>query len=273
MEIFKLLEEPLKYNFFIYANLAIIAISIISSFIGFIVVNKGIMQLTSGISNSMLLGYYFASITGVFGVIGSIASSIFLLLAIFITGKLQRNSQDQHIAIIGSLLFSIAIIFITRDKNSNININNLLFGNILGISVSELIAIYIILLITLILTFKYLKIISYSSFAMSVAKFGGIGITKINIIIYIFITIFIAFISSLVGIILTLTLIITPIMTSKIFFRKILTQYKFAITIGIISGVSGIYLSYFLSIPSGPAITLTSFIIFILSLWVKNIKK
>ncbi len=55
---------------------------------------------------------------------------------------------------------------------------------LLGISVSEVITIYIILLIKLILTFKYLKIISYSSFAMNVAKLGGIDITKIDIIIY-----------------------------------------------------------------------------------------
>ena len=272
MTIINTITEPMKYNFFIYALIAIIIISIISSFIGYFVINKGIIQLTSGISNSMLIGYYFASIYNIVGFIGGLLSALLMLIFLFTTNALQKNSTDSQIAIIGSFLFSLAIILISKNKNAYINVDNLLFGNVLAINKIELYSLAVIFFIAMILVYKYLKIYSYISFAESVARYSGLNVKKGEIIVYILLSLFIAFLTSLVGIILTLSIIITPIVTAKLYTTKLLSQYIYAIFISLLSSISGLYLSYYIDLPSGPAITLVSFTIFIISLFINKLR-
>jgi len=272
MTVINAISEPLKYNFFIYALIAIIIISIISSFIGYFVISKGIIQLTSGISNSMLIGYYIASIYNIVGFIGGLVSALIMLIILFTTNALQKNSTDSQIAIIGSFLFSLAIILISKNKNAYINVDNLLFGNVLAINKIELYSLAIIFFIAMILIYKYLKIYSYISFAESVARYSGLNVKKGEIIVYILLSLFIAFLTSLVGIILTLSIIITPIVTAKLYTTKLLSQYIYAIFISLLSSISGLYLSYYIDLPSGPAITLVSFTIFIISLFINKLR-
>jgi manganese/iron transport system permease protein len=78
-----------------------------------------------------------------------------------------------------------------------------------------------------------------------------------------------------VGVILVLSLLITPAATAYLLTKRLHQMMFVGVGIGVISSITGMYLSYFYNLPSGPAIVLVASGIFALvfsfRLWKKTV--
>jgi zinc transport system permease protein len=149
-------------------------------------------------------------------------------------------------------------------------IDSFLFGDILMITREDLILLTILNVFIVFFIIFFNKELKYYTYNQKLSKIFGIPVDVINLIFLIMTSVAIVISVKIIGIILITALLITPGVIAKLFAKSINQMLVISVIIGIFSAVSGIIFSYYLNIPSGPAIVLVLFVIFLISYIVKN---
>ena len=197
-----------------------------------------------------------------------------ILIAIFL-GLIIKNTnvgEDTAIGIIFSSFFALGFVLISL-LNVTVNLEDLLFGQILAVSTSDVYIVVSLLLIVLTVVIVYFKQLLFYSFDPIGAEVKGLNTTFLNYLFLILLSIAIVGSLQTVGIILVLSMLIIPAASAKLVTDTFVTSIKISVLFGIISSISGLYLSYFLNLPSGPSMSLVATGIFVLSFLFNKISK
>lgn len=216
------------------------------------------------IAHSSLLGVGLGILLGTginFGVI-----IICLLFGILFLWLQQSKilSTDTLLGVLAHLALSIGIIVISLNR-IKIDIEAFLFGDILTVSSSDLWIMYLGVGITILLI-----LINWSSLLLvtideDLARAEGINPIYINLLLTIVLTIVVAISLQIIGLLLITAMLIIPAATSRRLANSPGQMALIATLVGVISVISGIFLSVELDAPSGPSIVVISAILFFLS--------
>jgi len=216
------------------------------------------------IAHSSLLGVGLGILLGTginFGVI-----IICLLFGILFLWLQQSKilSTDTLLGVLAHLALSIGIILISLNR-IKIDIEAFLFGDILTVSSSDLWIMYLGVGITILLI-----LINWSSLLLvtideDLARAEGINPIYINLLLTIVLTIVVAVSLQIIGLLLITAMLIIPAATSRRLANSPGQMALIATLVGVISVISGIFLSVELDAPSGPSIVVISAILFFLS--------
>ena len=154
-----------------------------------------------------------------------------------------------------------------------INLEDLLFGQILAVSYFDMYAIFALFVALLIIFLAFYKQMLFYSFDPIGAQIRGLNTSFLNYLFLIMLSL--AIIGSLqtVGIILVLSMLIIPAASAKLLSRTFNYTTIIGVIFGVISSVSGLLLSYYFNLPSGPSMALIATIIFILCFLFKKLRK
>lgn len=273
-------------NIFGYAfmrNALIVGIlsSICCGIIGTYIVNKKMVFISSSISHASYGGIgigifliYFFKLPFkdplIFGLIFSILSGILIL----ILKDFFYVNNDLSIGIIMSFGMAVGIIFSFMTPGYQSDMSTYLFGNILLSNSSNILSLLILDIITIFFFIIFYKGIVYSSFDENFYKLYNVPIKFINYFMIILISSAIIINIKTIGIILIISILTIPQATAIILAKKYSTIIYLSIFFSFLGIVCGLYFSYILNIPSGPAI-IVSLILFlvlikIISLFGKN---
>lgn len=273
-------------NIFGYAfmrNALIVGIlsSICCGIIGTYIVNKKMVFISSSISHASYGGIgigifliYFFKLPFkdplIFGLIFSILSGILIL----ILKDFFYVNNDLSIGIIMSFGMAVGIIFSFMTPGYQSDMSTYLFGNILLSNSSNILSLLILDIITIFFFIIFYKGIVYSSFDENFYKLYDVPIKFINYFMIILISSAIIINIKTIGIILIISILTIPQATAIILAKKYSTIIYLSIFFSFLGIVCGLYFSYILNIPSGPAI-IVSLILFlvlikIISLFGKN---
>ena len=185
--------------------------------------------------------------------------------------KTQDVREDSAIAGVWALGMALGVIFIFLTPGYSPNLSAYLFGNILTISLSDIIWIAALAVVLIAVFSLYLREIVYVAFDSDFAKTQHIHVKWIEYMMMFFIALTIVLSIRLVGIMLLMSLLTLPQITVKIFhylpllftsdFKKIIWG---SIVLGFLSCVVGLVLSYFLNVPSGAFIILVLVLVFLI---------
>ena len=216
------------------------------------------------IAHSSLLGVGLGILLGTginFGII-----IICLLFGILFLWLQQSKilSTDTLLGVLAHLALSIGIIVISLNR-IKIDIEAFLFGDILTVSSSDLWIMYLGVGITILLI-----LINWSSLLLvtideDLARAEGINPIYINLLLTIVLTIVVAVSLQIIGLLLITAMLIIPTATSRRLANSPGQMALIATLVGVISVISGIFLSVELDAPSGPSIVVISAILFFLS--------
>ncbi len=216
------------------------------------------------IAHSSLLGVGLGILLGTginFGII-----IICLLFGILFLWLQQSKilSTDTLLGVLAHLALSIGIIVISLNR-IKIDIEAFLFGDILTVSSSDLWIMYLGVGITILLI-----LINWSSLLLvtideDLARAEGINPIYINLLLTIVLTIVVAVSLQIIGLLLITAMLIIPAATSRRLANSPGQMALIATLVGVISVISGIFLSIELDAPSGPSIVVISAILFFLS--------
>ena len=98
------------------------------------------------------------------------------------------------------------------------------------------------------------------------AQAAGLPVQKLNFGLMLLIALTIVASMKTVGVILVLALLITPGATAYLLVKSLHHVMILGAVLGVVSSISGMYLSYFYNLPSGPAIVLVVSVLFVLTL-------
>jgi manganese/iron transport system permease protein len=261
------LIEPLQYGFMQRSLLIAILVGIVCAIVGSYLMVQRLALLGDAISHSVLPGLAIAFILGANIFIGAFIAGVLSTVIIAWIKTRSTIKEDAAMGIVFSAFFALGITLITIvQKDNKIDLNHFLFGNILGVTPQDAIdTALIVALVLLVVVFFYKELLFYTFDPLG-AQATGLPVNLLNFGLMVLIALTIVASLKAVGVVLVLSLLITPASTAYLLVTRLHQVMILGAIIGVISSISGMYLSYFYNLPSGPAIVLVASGLFVLSL-------
>ena len=212
-------------------------------------------------------GVAIAFLLGINILIGAFIAGVLSTVLIAWIHTRSPIKEDAAMGIVLSSFFALGITLITIiQKDTKVDLMHFLFGNILGVShqdVRETFVITIIIGFTILALYKELL---FYSFDPQGAQAAGLPTNALNFGLMILIALTVVASLKAVGVILVISLLITPGATAYLLVPRLHQVMLLGSLLSILSSISGMYLSYYYNLPSGPAIVLVATGLFSLSL-------
>jgi manganese/iron transport system permease protein len=268
---------PWQYGFMLRALLGAILVGTLCAVVGTYVVLRGMAFFGDALAHAILPGVAIGYLLGGgareplfwWALLAAILSS----LGIGTIGKSVKLREDTAIGIIFAGMFALGIALISSVKNYTIDLTHFLFGDVLGISTSDLVRITIFASLIILLVIIFYKEFMVISFDPILATTLRLPVRFLDYLLMILIAFTIVVSLQTVGIALMVAMLITPAATAYLLSRRLPIMIIMASLIASISGVIGLYLSYYANIASGAAIVLSATFIFLMVFLAKMIKQ
>jgi len=261
------LIEPLQYGFMQRSLVIAIIVGLLCAVVGSYLMVQRLALLGDAISHSVLPGLAIAFMLGANIFVGAFIAGVSSTIAITWIRTRSPIKEDAAMGIVFSAFFALGITLITLiQKDNKIDLNHFLFGNILGVTAPEVRDTAIIAALVLLVVFLLYKELLFYTFDPLGAQAAGLPVNQLNFGLMLLIALTIVASMKTVGVILVLSLLITPGATAYLLVKRLHEVMILGAVIGIISSISGMYLSYFFNLPSGPAIVLVVSGLFVVSL-------
>jgi manganese/iron transport system permease protein len=261
------LIEPLQYGFMQRSLVIAILVGMLCAVVGSYLMVQRLALLGDAISHSVLPGLAIAFMVGANIYVGAFIAGVVSTMAIAWIRVRSPIKEDAAMGIVFSAFFALGITLITViQKDNKIDLNHFLFGNILGVTIDEVRDTAIIATIVLIVVVLLYKELLFYTFDPLGAQAAGLPVNRLNFGLMVLIALTIVASMKAVGVILVLSLLITPGATAYLLVKRLNYVMILGAGIGVVSSISGMYLSYFYNLPSGPAIVLVVSGLFILAL-------
>lgn len=274
--IYNLLEVILPFDFMQYtfmknAFLAILLVSPIFAIIGTMIVNKKMAFFSDALGHSALTGIAIGMLLGMTNINISmiIFAVIFALLLNFIKSKTTYGA-DTIISVFSSIAIALGLAMLAQSGSFN-KYSSYLVGDILSISESEILYLFVAFILTFIFWFYLFNKINAVSLNSTLAKSKGINVKAMENIFAILIAVMVMISIRWVGILLINSLIILPAASSRNISMNMRSYHLFSIIFALFSGISGLIISYYTNIPTGPMIVIISGIIYFITFGIKKV--
>jgi ABC-type Mn2+/Zn2+ transport system permease subunit len=261
-----------QYGFLQRSLVAAILVGAIAPSVGVFLVLRGLSFIGAGIAHAAFAGVTFGFLTGLNPLI---MAFLFSLASTGLIDLVERYGELKYDAAIGmffSLTMALAIIFIGLMEGYNAEVMGYLFGNILSITTQDIYAIVAVTLLTGLYIRVFFKELHFITFDESLALASGLKVTPIfsGFLLVTALTIVVSL--KAVGVILVFALIVIPAAAAYQLTHRMGIMMFWAIMFGILSTISGMFLSYFLDLPSGATIVVVNSLIFA-GAWLYSPKK
>ena len=163
--------------------------------------------------------------------------------------------------------FSMAVGLVILSKGGEFaKYSNLLVGDILSITRTEIIYLIVIFIATLLFwCFGFNQLLS-TSVNESLARSKGVNSHLIEDLFSIIIAVIVMFSIKWVGVLIINALLILPAAGSRNISSNMMEYHVFSVVISVFSGVLGLIISYYFNTATGPSIVLVSSLIFFITL-------
>jgi len=261
------LIEPLQYSFMQRSLVIAVLVGIICAVVGSYLMVQRLALLGDAISHSVLPGLAIAFIIGADIFIGAFIAGVLSTVVITLIRTRSPIKEDAAMGIVFSAFFALGITLITIiQKDNKIDLNHFLFGNILGVTLAEVRNTAIISTVVVTVVVLLYKELLFYTFDPLGAQAAGLPVNLLNFGLMVLIALTIVASLTAVGVILVLALLITPGATAYLLVKRLNQMMILGAVIGIVASISGMYISYFFNLPSGPAIVLVASGFFTLAL-------
>lgn len=270
------LLAPLQYEFMQRGMIAAVLVGIVCAVVGTFVVLRGMAFFGDALAHTILPASRW--------VISSAAAreSLFwwalgtAVVASLGIGAISKNSQikeDTAIGIIFAGMFALGIALISTVRSYAVDLSHFLFGDVLSVSTQSLWLILLFGGIVLFVLFAFYKEFTTLSFDPILAATLRLPVDLLNNLLLVLIAVTVAVSLQTVGVALMVAMLVTPAATAYLLTKRLPRMMLLAAIFASLSGVIGLYLSYYLSIASGAAIVLTATFFFILAFGWKKAKQ
>jgi len=262
---FSWLMEPLSFEFMRNAILTAILLGVLCAVVGSYLIVQGMGLLGDVISHAVLPGLAIAFFFGIDIFLGAFISGT---LSTFVIAWIQSQSRvkvDVAMALVFSGFLALGIVLITL-LQSKLDLHSILFGDILGVTIDDVVRTSAIALVVLLLVKLFYKELLFYTFDPLGAQAMGLPVNLIHFGLTAAITLTIIASMQAVGVILVVSLLIGPGITAYLLVKELHQMMGYGAIVGIVSSVSGMYISYYLNVPSGASIVLVVSGLFLLAL-------
>jgi ABC-type Mn2+/Zn2+ transport system permease subunit len=255
------LLEPLSYNFMRTGLLAASLVGLLCALLGVYVVLRRMAFIGDALAHTVLPGVVIAYLNGWNLFVGALIAGVVTALGIGWVSRRENIREDTAIGVLFTGMFALGILLISTVRSFR-DFSHILFGNILGVTPTDLWLIgglALGILITLALLHKELEL---TSFDATYAEVIGVRADRLRSLLLVLLALTVVTSIQVVGVVLTSAMLVTPAAAASLLTRRFGWMMALSAVMAVSSSLVGLYISYYASVSSGAAIVLVATLCF-----------
>jgi zinc transport system permease protein len=256
-------------DFLLFALIGGLGLAIVSAPLGVFMVWQRQSYFAATLAHSALFGISIGLFLQLDLTISVIAISVIIGALIFWLNQTKELSSDTLLGIMAHSSLALGLILISLQDAVQIDLMGYLFGDILSIKLSDLVLIALTGLLVSFFFLKQWKSMLNITLNAELAKVEGVQVKKVQLQFILLLAFMIALSMKIVGVLLVTSLLIIPAAAARPIAKSPEQMMLFSMLIGCLAVVTGIGSSFFVDIPTGPAIVTAATAMFLIT----NIKR
>jgi manganese/iron transport system permease protein len=267
--LYQWIVEPLQYAFMARGMLAVFVVGVVCAAVGVYVVLRGMAFFGDALAHAILPGVAIGYLVGdgarqpLFW--GALLAAVISSIGIGAIARSTKIREDTAIGVVFAGMFALGIALISTVRSYSVDLAHFLFGDVLGVTNRDLITIAILGVIVLLAVLLFYKEFLVLSFDPLLATTLRLPVRWLEYLLLILIALTIVVSLQTVGVALMVAMLVTPAAAAYLVTRRLPVMIALAAGIASVSGVVGLYLSYYTGVASGAAIVLTCTFFFIVA--------
>jgi manganese transport system permease protein len=273
------ISDPFQYEFMVKALGVGVLVGVICAVLSCFITLKGWSLMGDAVSHAVLPGVVLAYLAGIpFG----IGAFIFGLGSVLLIGWVRANTRLRDDAVIGivfTAFFGLGLILMSKIPSLAewinatfgylpplLDVKSILFGNVLGISNTDILQTVIVGGVTLTLVLVFRRDLLLFCFDPNHARAIGLNTNLLYYMLLSLLALTIVAALQTIGIVLVVAMLVTPGAIAYTLTNRFDRMLLIAGSASVFSCVVGIYASYYLNASTGGCIVFTQALVFLVAL-------
>lgn len=250
------MTEPLAYEFFRQGLVASFLVGALCGMLGVYIILRRMSYIGHGLSHSVFGGAVVAYVASINFYIGAGLWGFLSALAINATARRRRIGADAAIGIVTTASFAVGVALISKTRSFTRNFEAALFGNILGVTATDLVVVTAVTVAVALFILLFYKRLLFMTFDPEVAPIYGVNVGVVDSLFALAMAATIVASINVVGVTLIAATLVIPSTTARLLTDSFARMIGISTALGAIAGLLGMYLSYWFDVSSGATIVL-----------------
>lgn len=255
---------PFEYEFFRHGLIAAILIGALCGYIGVYVVLRRMSYIGHGLSHAIFGGAVVSYVWNLNFYIGAGVWALLSSVLIHMISHRRWVGADAAIGVVTTSSFALGVAIISTHRQFTRNIEAALFGNILGITRTDLWIIVVISLLAFMALWLMRRQLLFATFDPEVAAAYGVATGRTDLLFVLLLAGTVLAATQILGVTLVAAAMVIPPVIARYLTRRFQTLLVVSPLLGALCGAAGMFLSFYLDISSAATIVLTAAVLFII---------
>ena len=253
------------------ALLAVLVVTPLFGLLSTMVVESRMAFFSDALGHSAFTGMAIGALCGLAQPVGAaVLFSVVIALLFTLVRQKTHMASDTAISVFSSAAVALGIFLSTLGGQSFTKFNNLLIGDILSVAPGEIGLLALILLGLLVLWITSFNQMMLSSVHQALADSRGIRVVWKNFLFTAAIAVVVTITMTWVGLLVINALLVLPGAAARNVARNLPQYHLVSVLGGVVCGIGGLMVSYYLGTSTGASITLLLALWFFLTLLLKR---
>ncbi|HSR33363.1 MAG TPA: metal ABC transporter permease [Anaerolineae bacterium] len=264
-DILELLVQPLRYPFMVRGLLASLMVGTLCAVVGTYVVLRGMAFFGDALAHAILPGVAIAYLLEVNLFWGALVMGLVTAVGIGYLSRQGDVKEDTAIGVFFAAFFALGVALLSTVQTYSVDLTHILFGNVLGVSDTDLwltAGLGLLVLLAVVFLYKELLVVSFDPILAATLR---LPLNVLNYLLLVLIALTVVVSLQTVGVALMVAMLVTPAATAYLLTRRLWHMMVVGGVIGAVSSVTGLYLSFYVNVASGAAVVLVCTALFILA--------
>ena len=267
------LLDPFRYEFFVRGLVAATVVGGLCGLVGGFVVLRRMSYIGHGLSHSVFGGAVVSYVMGWNFYVGAGLWGFFSAVLINWTARRRQIGGDAAIGIVTTASFAIGVAIISKARRFTRNFDAALFGNVLGVAPEDVfVVVGVTLLVVVLIVLAYRQLL-FMTFDPEVAPLYGVPSEWADALLSLILAATVIASMQILGVTMIAAIIVVPAVTARLLTDSFARMLVLATLIGLLCGLMGMLLSYYLDVASGATVVLTAAALFLLTLAATSLKR
>ena len=253
---------PFQYGFMVRALIVSVLVGVMCPILGAYVITRGRAFMGDALAHSVLPGMVVAFLLGISPFFAAVPAGIVIALLMGTVSRRTGISEDTSIGIVFAGMFALGLVMLSRATSVNVNIEDLLLGQVLGVTQTDVYVSVALTALVLAGLYAFHRQLVYTTFDEVGASVVGIKTNLIEYVLLALLALVIVIGIQAAGIVLVMAMLVTPAATGYLLARRFVGVMIIGALVGAGSAIVGLYLSFHADLPSGPSMALLATLMF-----------
>ncbi len=247
--------DILRFDYLSNALAACVLSGVLCGIAGTYIVCRRMVFLAGGITHASFGGLGLAFYFGANPILGAMLFAVASAFGIEWASSRGKIREDSAIGIIWGFGMAVGALFMSlRAGYTSGDLSSYMFGSIITVTRGDVIALALLTVATLLGAILWLRPIMYVAFDRDYARSQGVHTKIVSYAMSALLAVTIVLSIRIMGIVLLISLLTMPVVIVNTFSKSYRAITIWSAIIAAVASVAGVVASYFLEVPSGPAI-------------------